>query len=408
MPTNYLYFKEEKMFEFDNGLQLDEIEEKNLKIDLTGNLFSYVNHGCDCQITTDISNDGELIPYLAIKPNKKRYIYTFAAKKGLVMINSKNKYVIDNRKTLEQILSINTEDSNQIKDFINNFGFIIPLPQTNQYFKVNFKEFSEYLNRYIKVAFLMSELDEMESSKFVPDKRINKIFELVSFLIFQKPVSIQIPHSNLIICSNKNTYTDLLYKIGRASDEEFITGTNMFQPFTSVEELYEQIREVNRCICLDEYEGYPYCENIRITNRFYNDILDRGVKIKSISENGKINLGDFTSIKGYNKSFIQDLIKVVKSTIKEDFDFGLKGIHPVFNLDTNSADWKIPDFISALYFALFYKPKTNIYRECANPNCKKVFIVERTNNKKKYCCSNCCNNTSQANSRARKKQALSN
>ena len=76
---------------------------------------------------------------------------------------------------------------------------------------------------------------------------------------------------------------------------------------------------------------------------------------------------------------------IAKNTIKEEFDFELYGIHPTYNIDTMSPNWKIPNFFTALYFSLFYtRPDYEVYRKCANPNCGRLFKVKTTNSRKQY------------------------
>ena len=89
---------------------------------------------------------------------------------------------------------------------------------------------------------------------------------------------------------------------------------------------------------------------------------------------------------------------------KEEFDFELYGIHPTYNVDTLSPNWEIPNFFTALYFALFYtRPDYEVYRKCANPNCGRLFKVKTTNSSKQYHDTACQNAAAQMRHRKSRK-----
>ena len=81
-------------------------------------------------------------------------------------------------------------------------------------------------------------------------------------------------------------------------------------------------------------------------------------------------------------------------------------LYPSYNIETMSGSWTIPDLYSALLFSIFYmKPDLELYRKCENPNCGRYFLVNTTNNRRKYCCIECSNAMQQRKLRQRRKKA---
>ena len=95
-------------------------------------------------------------------------------------------------------------------------------------------------------------------------------------------------------------------------------------------------------------------------------------------------------------------VLIIKELIKEEFDHIMRNVYPVYNTETMKPDWNIPDLFTAMYFQLFYMdPNYAIYRRCAKPECRRAFLVSRTNKKAKYCSDEC--RTAEAQKRHRKR-----
>lgn len=130
-----------------------------------------------------------------------------------------------------------------------------------------------------------------------------------------------------------------------------------------------------------------FTESNNIDARCIIDFLFNGINDGIINSDNTINKNCKK-----NDAYKTRIIEIAESVIKKEFDFHIRGIQPVYDIRTMSPDWEIPDFYSALYFALFYtRPDYEIYRKCANPNCCCFFKVNTTNNKKKYHDKNCQN-----------------
>ena len=116
------------------------------------------------------------------------------------------------------------------------------------------------------------------------------------------------------------------------------------------------------------------------------------------------NTDNTTSNPKFKESFADKLILLAKQIIKEEFDYELFSIHPVYNIETMAPEWEMPNLFTALYFALFYtRPDYEIYRKCANPNCNRLFKVKTTNSRQLYHNTACQNAAAQMRHRKKKK-----
>lgn len=120
-----------------------------------------------------------------------------------------------------------------------------------------------------------------------------------------------------------------------------------------------------------------------------------------------LNHIDFDNWSSMTDKCKEMIIKAAKFAIKTEVEYGIRNVRPVYNMETCSASWEMPDFISCIYMSLFYMDsKKQIEKLCIN--CGRAFSVSLTNSKKKYCCEECRGLYNQrkyaAKKRAEKKQ----
>lgn len=97
-----------------------------------------------------------------------------------------------------------------------------------------------------------------------------------------------------------------------------------------------------------------------------------------------------------NEKEIEMIICSSKLIIKDEIDYHTKFISPVYDLDLMIGSWRIPDLITAIYFAIFFlNPNFTLIKKCANPTCDEYFDVLNSNKKKKHCSTRCANIMSQ-------------
>jgi hypothetical protein len=162
------------------------------------------------------------------------------------------------------------------------------------------------------------------------------------------------------------------------------------------------------------YKGvvYLYCNALdagedcrRVIDTLFHFQNEIGV-IDSWSQLGELSL-EQPSSEGLSAKLQSAIVRIAKIVIKEELDYNLRGIIPVYDIETMSPSWRIVDLLTAIYFALFYmRPGTELYRKCSNPNCDRYFLVKTTSTKQKYCDSACANATAQRNHRRKVKERL--
>lgn len=101
------------------------------------------------------------------------------------------------------------------------------------------------------------------------------------------------------------------------------------------------------------------------------------------------------------------IIELAHFVLGEEINANLNGIHPKYNPHTMAPSWKVDSLLSAIYFSIFYiKPDLELYRQCANPHCKKYFLVKTTSRRTRYCCTDCCNRVTQDRYRKKKREEV--
>lgn len=400
----------------------------NKALEMAGNMFNYENPCCDCKVTTNYTEDGVEVHSIQLKTTDNFYKYAYAPIDGLVMIDNKTGSIIEKNKVIEDFLNIDLSNANKIKEFIDTYGFFMPLPVDGKYRIFDHVELGNLLYRYKILVHLMSAIEE-DSIDY------DRVLSLTTYLLFAYPRRVALNENDEGICSCIHAFTDMWYKIDDLAnldgnmihsynDDPYDNYYPIQDSFTGKEEklgmidYHEDVDEVDTYNSSSDRifkakitkmyrDGFVEDMNINaryVIDYFYN-LLKIGIKIDDINENGKIKKSE--KLNGYAKfdeHFKSQLIHIAKITIKEEFDFELYGIHPTYNIENMSPSWEIPNFFTALYFALFYtRPDYEIYRKCANPNCNRLFKVKTTNSRKQYHDTACQNATAQMRHRKAKK-----
>ena len=392
-----------------------------------GNLFSYTNRKCDCKITTTYdANGNEQHSILVKRMNSGGYLYAYAPVDGLVMLNTKTGSIIEQNKVIEDFLNIDLNDVNQIKCFIDKYGFFTALPE-NEYIEFNHVEVAVLLNRYRILVELMAAIEESSID-------YSKVFHMVCILLFGRPRNMVIPSIGEEIQSCLHPFTQLWFDIDNVVEiDNLVNGMtdppyDSFYPvedtFTGVVEKLDYLQyneEVGNMD--DEFTGYsegtkfrmnitylyknafPVDLSARNAIDFFYHLIKEGTIIESCNEVGRVKTrSSITSNPKFKESFADKLILLAKQIIKEEFDYELFSIHPVYNIETMAPEWEMPNLFTALYFALFYtRPDYEIYRKCANPNCNRLFKVKTTNSRQLYHNTACQNAAAQMRHRKKKK-----
>lgn len=381
----------------------------NKALEMAGNMFAYENPHCDCKVTTNYTDDGVEIHSLQIKAIEGSYKYAYAPIYGLVMIDSKTGAIIENNKVIEDFLNIDLRKADKIKEFIDTYGFIMPLPNDGKYRIFNHVEISHLMNRFKILVKLMAAIEE---------KHINydNILKLTAYLLFAAPRKLALTSNDEGLCSCVHAFTHFWYNINNLPEiTSHLINSYTNDPYDdyypvpdSFTKREEQLGFIDYHEDVEDLDFYsassPRIFKAKIT-KLYRDAFDENmdvraryvidylyhlikieIKIDDVLEDGILRTDiSLSSNNKFDNTFKSQLIFIAKNTIKEEFDFELYGIHPTYNVDTMSPNWEIPNFFTALYFALFYtRPDYEVYRKCANPNCGRLFKVKTTNSRKQY------------------------
>ncbi len=380
----------------------------NKALEMAGNMFIYENPCCDCKVTTNYTDDGVKYHSLQLKTIDGSHKYAYAPIDGLVMIDDKTGAIIDKYKVIEDFLNIDLTKADKVKEFINTYGFIMSLPADGKYRIFNHLDIGHLIKRFRVLVQLMTAIEEDNID-------YNKVLKLTAYLLFAVPRKIVLNENDEGLCSCIHEFTHLWYNIDKLPDRTgYLVNSYTNDPyddyypiqdsFTKREEqlgfmdYHENVENIDSsasspCIFkakITKLYRDAFDENMDMSARYVIDYLYHlikiGIQIDDVLENGNIHTHTklSESIK-FDNTFKIQLILIAKNTIKEEFDFELYGIHPTYNIDTMSPNWKIPNFFTALYFSLFYtRPDYEVYRKCANPNCGRLFKVKTTNSRKQY------------------------
>lgn len=400
----------------------------NKALEMAGNMFNYENSRCDCKVTTNYTDDGVETHTLQIRNIDGILKYAYAPIDGLVMIDEKTGSIVEKNKIIEDFLNLKLQDANKMKKFIDTYGFFMPLPNDGKYKTFDHIEVGNLLLRYKALVQLMSAIEDDTID-------YDLVLQLTSFLLFAYPRRLTLNENEEGLCSCVHAFTDLWYTIEDLPNiENNMVGDLSYDPyeayyiipdsFTRQEEhlgvidYHERVEEVDPSTSYSSTifsakiiklyrDGFPDGVNLneRYVIDFFYHLLDTGIKIDDIPENGKImTTPKLSNAPQFTKQFQSKLLEIAKLTIKEEFDFELYGIHPTYNIESMSPNWEIPNLFTALYFALFYtRPDYEVYRRCANPNCKRLFKVKTTNSRKLYHDTACQNAAAQMRHRKTKK-----
>lgn len=400
----------------------------NKALEMAGNMFHYENPRCDCKVTTNYTDDGVEYHSLQLKTVEGSYRYAYAPIDGLVMIDSKTGAVIEKNKVIEDFLNMDLHKADKIKEYINTYGFIMALPKDGKYKMFNPVDLAQLMNRFKALVKLMAAMEEDHID-------YDNILKLTAYLLFAKPRKILPSENEEGLCSCLHAFTRFWYNITTLPDlTENLVNSPSNDPyddyypipdsFTKQEERLGMIDYHENAEDIDFYSaGSPLIFKAKIT-KLYRDAFEEnmdmraryvidyfyhliqiGINIEDVLEDGILHMDTkLNSHKMFDDTFKSQLIFIAKNTVKEEFDFELYGIHPIYDIETMTPNWEIPNFFTALYFALFYtKPGYEIYRKCANPNCGRLFKVKTTNSRKQYHDISCQNAAAQMRHRKSKK-----
>lgn len=406
-------------------------------IKTTSSLFTISVNGCYCLVDTYHDDEGkEIYTFKLTYPcDSVNHLYAYEPAEGLVEINQKNGAVISGANITEAFLSLDLENVDAIKDFINRYGFFLPVPDDTKYHSIGYVELYIILRRFQMVVELMTELNQKEHN-------YNYLTNTVLRLNFGRHNTLSFQGESDFIQSGCHPLTAYWYDKDADKYIRYIDPEYANLPSYVLDEVDDQYEKddvflgkritywqsedfryefenymSNNDIAKDPWAKgmlklrsfyscyYPFEENAKLLIHFLCSLIKKEENI--LDWNGAFSINpkwDLNTDELFTDHHKEVIIKLARQTIKEEFDTALMQVHPQFNAETMTPSWSVSNLYTALFFSIFYTdPKYEMFRHCANPGCTCMFKVRTSNSRKRYCSLSCQNAAAQARHRTKLK-----
>ena len=379
---------------------------------LTDNLFRFSNYSCRSVVDIEHISPNEIQETLKLQGlDDKTITFAFMPGRGLVKLN--NDGSINEEDVLQELLSLSTLNKEDIFRFFAEYGFFFPI-NINNFEPIDINHLKRFINRIKALIQLISDISEAnldyfsilnkvlflqlsEPSEFELTCFQNQSFKTYEYTIYTelKKAPLLSPIENRKEAFNSNQYHikdqiyPPIYKLDIDYYNDIINGLDSETPGVTESEVFRNITKL-----------YCTAPNLNENTRLLIDFLFHFHKnIGLISEfdyKGDIEFYEDDELihqkfnKKFNTAMRNALLKIAKFTIRDELEYNLYGIRPSYDINTMSPTWLVDDFLSAIYFSIFYmNPNIGVYRKCKNVNCDRWFLVKTTANKRKYCDAYC-------------------
>lgn len=395
-----------------------KMAKKNEENFLSSGIFTFDSPECTCEksrVTVNISEGPIPAIKLSLKDSRKIH-FAFGSKVGLVRV--KDDGSVEENNLLGKLVGIKQGDIQGYIQFFQNNGFIIPL-SPSQIENYSFVVIQSIVDRLRATLELMSTITDMTRTSY------EKIVRLIFYHLFAPVVSLSSSDEKYHYVSCKHQYGAFLDANKNAPREERLKDTfnnvefhfnDSFGTFSLNADFVDSALSGGETEEKYQTQLFKNVFTVYCSSRtdkpemmvFVNDFI-----FHYLYEVGMINYVDvdrtyYVNDEVHKELFTEELkaaaIKVAKFIVKEEIEYNLNNVRPIYDISKLEPAWKIDSLLSALYFGLFYmRPNTETYRRCANPKCGEFFSVPISSRKKKYCCRACMNRAMIARKRARDK-----
>lgn len=379
---------------------------------------------CECFVDTSHNSDGSVNSALRIRAlPADTLLFAYMPQEGLVRISEKTG-AVESKNLLGELMAIRDGDEQGVMSFFKENGFLFPI-SSESLETFSFNDVFAVLRRIRETLNTMSLLYE-------PRKQYKKIMSTICWLTLSPRIQIKSldedkdsfstclhpykKYMNFVVDGKYDTFNLDPY----AGDDIAVPDT-IYTPESSV-----SLNEMESKALLGSSGDYTnglssYTASIiflnergeletdkRLIDYFYHLTREIGdiTAVKSEKTEVEFSCDDAEVTERFSTVLRQATLDVAKIIIKEELDYAINAIYPSYNIETMTGSWTIPDLYSALLFSIFYmKPDLELYRKCENPNCGRYFLVNTTNNRRKYCCVECSNAMQQRKLRQRRKKA---
>lgn len=381
--------------------------------------FSFIGQNCHFEIlrNDDTHINSKNVLMISSDNDTKKY-FSFSGNDGLCLTTEFGSILQKN--VLEKFLSLPSNNAKSLFQFFEEYGYFFKMdPNENNI--VDFEQLIQ-VTYHIKAALLL--MNELQNSTI----NYVELLHLTMFLLLSSPIKMKITEKSTYTGYHDSVFNTIESVIATSDDSNYITINN-----EDYYEIPDMIYGKSYNLRVDEYEdisqgekflySYPGIDDIRyrrITIAYKNshnvskiqrliiDFLFHFMNTNGVVKNVTFDNGiEFYGNPNYSldDKMKKALLLIAKYELAQEINHHVSRMKPIYNPNTLEPSWKAPHLLTALYFSLFYmKPKSEIYRKCANPSCTSFFLVRTSNSRKKYCCDACRNASNQRDYRFRQKK----
>jgi hypothetical protein len=402
-----------------------EMSENSQKIFHSNSDFEFTSVACDCEVDVTHPSKGVTKHTFRLYPKTDAIYYAYIAERGLV--SKSRDGAVDGRAVLTDLLAIKDGDAKDVEAFIERHGFFLRL-DPNEDNAIDSEPLFNLIDRLKATVSLMSALGE-------PSADYKKLLALTLYLLLSPTTSIQLPNfeSPFDTCTHE---VSLAWNRAYAINEGILRSEDVGYNTDDGYKITDTVRPPETWLTSNEYNDAVGYEHLDLTSTKSNvTYLFRNAVTASpqcrlaidflyhfCKDVGDIQLwnhkGDLTFVDtpptaaqfrtSFDASLQTALIVLAKQTLKAEIEYNLSGVVPSYDTETMSPSWRVDYLLAGLHFSVFYmRPKIELYRTCANPNCRMPFLVKTTSSKQKYCNPACANAMAQRNHRRKMKEQQS-
>lgn len=381
--------------------------------------FSFVGQKCQFEIQKNDNPHIDSKNILSISSDGSEKLYfSFSGNEGLCLTTEFGSIIQKN--ILGKFLSLRSNNAKELLNFFDTYGYFFKM-SSNESNVVDFNNLIQ-LTYHIKAALLLMNALQQKSMDY------DDILNLTLFLLLSPKVEMKITdkqtytgyhesaldvidsviavtdNSNYITIDGEDYYNiaDLVYgthyNLRVDEYEDISTGEHSMYSYPGIDDLrYKKITI-----------AYKNSHNVPKIQRLVIDFLFHFMNTNGVVKNVAFDSGiEFYGNSNLNldEQMKKTLLLIAKYVLAQEINHHVSRMKPIYNPITLEPSWRAPNLLTALYFSLFYmKPKSEIYRKCANPSCTNFFLVKTSNSRKKYCCDACRNASNQRDYRFRQKK----
>lgn len=348
------------------------------------NSFEFENYPCICKKETIYSSPNEDPTYVikvCLNTSANPLKFSYSAQSGLNLSGNAGGIIEEN--ILGKLLAIPTGDLDATIDFIERYGFIFPISDS-EYESIEAKALLSFFER-IKSTVLLT-------SAIAGKKNYSNIFIKLTYLLFSDATTITTALGS--VSTKEHTFSSLLRSFSTMPDiqrnqELFYNG------FISINDsvLNEKIK-IPKDVLTNMVSGAGISSLAGSTDPLFKNLFALYTNYHTNNKNlrfiidfyynyqnqiGVIDYVEPRKVKYYKKEDVElsdelkgAMLEVVKITISEEINGNISNVHPSYSYGSLAPSWKLSSFLETLYFSIFYmQPGVELYKECENPNCKR-------------------------------------